>query len=186
MRNIVAIAGFERDRLPMSELVDSFGRFCDRAAAAGIHVDLEPMPMLGLSTLNHAWQVVREADRPNSAILFDSWHFMRGDPDFALLRSIPRGRIVNAQIVDGTAALATRTLWEDAMHHRELPGYGELPLAEIMSILKDTQTLRSIGPEAISDRLAEMTAERCGEEAGQSMEACAVRAGYPARRNRRR
>src|SRR5690606_8309040 len=105
IRNIVAIAGFVKDALPTEQLIESFASFCDRAAAEGIWVDLEPMPMLGLPTLRHAWEIWSGAARPNSAILLDTWHFMRGGADFALLESLPRGAIVNVQIVDGLASV---------------------------------------------------------------------------------
>jgi len=168
LRHIVAIAGFESGALPHTQLVDCFARLCERAARADIWVDLEAMPMMGLPTLRSAWDIVRDAARANSGLMFDSWHFVRGGADMNLLASIPRGRIANIQIVDGSREPRSVDLWEDAMHYRELPGQGELPLQEILQILLKTQDLRSLGPEALSDELDKLTAVEAGKLAGRT------------------
>lgn len=166
LRHIVAIAGFPSGALTHSKLVDDFGRFCERAAAANIWVDLEAMPMLGVPTLRCAWDIVREAASKNSGLMFDSWHFLRGDADMSLLASIPRGRIRNIQIVDGSRKPRSADLWEEAMHFRDLPGQGELPLQQILAILLKTQDLTSVGPEALSDELDKLPAVDAGRLAG--------------------
>ena len=171
MRHIVAIAGFAVDDLPLAQLVDSFGSFCDRAAAAGITVDLGSMPMMGLPPLGDEGDIVREAGRPNSGILLDTWHFMRGGADFPLLERIPRGTIRNIQIVDGLAKPPGPDLWEDAMHNREFPGRGALPLDQILSVLRDTQDIASVGPEALSDRVDRLTPAEAGREAAEAIDA---------------
>jgi sugar phosphate isomerase/epimerase len=168
LRHIVAIAGFAPGALTHAELVDDFARFCERAADAKIWVDLEAMPMLGIPTLRSAWDVVREAGSANSGLMFDSWHFVRGAADMNLLASIPRGRIANIQIVDGSRDPRSPDLWEEAMHFRELPGQGELPLQEILEVLLKTQDLRSVGPEALSDDLDKLSAVEAGGLAGRA------------------
>jgi sugar phosphate isomerase/epimerase len=180
MIRIVAIAGFASGQVPHDVLVESFGAFCDRAADLGIRVDLEPMPMMGLPRLADAWAIVRDADRPNSGVLFDSWHFMRGGADWDLLRSIPRGRIRNAQIVDGLAEPPSPDLWEDAMHHREFPGLGVLPLDRMLTILRDTQDLESVGPEALSDRVDALAPAELGRQASETLHAALARNGLRA------
>lgn len=178
IRNIVAIAGFEKDALPLSQLIDSFGAFCDRAAGQGIGVHLEAMPMMGLPTLADVWAIVDGANCSNSSILFDTWHFMRGGADFALLERIPRGIIRHVQIVDGLAEAPPGDLWEDAMHNREFPGLGALPLQKIMTVLRETQDLVSVGPEALSDRVDLLPAAELGREARQSIDAILHASGF--------
>jgi sugar phosphate isomerase/epimerase len=178
IRNIVAIAGFERAALPVSSLIDSFGAFCERAASAGIDVHLEAMPMMGLPTLADVWAVVDGAKCANSGILFDTWHFMRGGADLELLQAIPRGAIRHVQIVDGRATAPSGDLWDDAMHHREFPGRGEMPLLGILKILRDTQDLDSVGPEALSDRVDLLTPAELASEARQSLDAILSAAGF--------
>ena len=45
----------------------------------------------------------RYADRANGGIVFDTWHFFRGDPDFDLLATVPGDRIYCVQIDDAAA-----------------------------------------------------------------------------------
>jgi sugar phosphate isomerase/epimerase len=177
LRTIVAIAGFNRADLPLSQLVDAFGQFCDQAAARGLWVDLEPMPMLGIPTLADAWAIVSGANRSNSSVLIDTWHFMRGNPDMALLRSIPRSRIVNVQLADGKRQ-PQGSLWEDATLHRKLPGEGELPIVEILSAIRETQDIRSIGPEILSTEIHAMSAEEAGRRSSAATANVMAAAGY--------
>ena len=62
----------------VDELVERFGALCDRAADIGALVHLEFIPMTPIADVATAWRIVREADRPNGGILFDTWHFFRG------------------------------------------------------------------------------------------------------------
>jgi 4-hydroxyphenylpyruvate dioxygenase len=180
LKHIVAIAGFEPGDLETPILIDAFGKFCDRAAEFGIWVDLEPMPMMGIPTLAMGWDIVRQADRENSGVLLDTWHFMRGDPDFKLLEAVPRGRIVTVQLADGGAKPKGDSLWEDAMHHRIFPGEGELPIVEILRVLDRGQDLRSIGPELLSDEIDKLTPEMAGRRSRETMDAVLKEAGIAA------
>src|SRR3546814_2129922 len=158
LRHIVAIAGFLPGALSHAELVDNFGGFCELAASANIRVVLEAMPMLGLPRLSDCWDIVREANCTNSGLMVDTWHFMRGRADMELLKSIPRGNITDVQLADGPLAAET-DLWEEASHRRELPGTGELPTKDILTLLRPTQDLRTVGPEALSDKLDMLRSE---------------------------
>jgi sugar phosphate isomerase/epimerase len=177
LKSIVAIGGFTPGQLPLSQLIDSFGSFCDRAAARGLWVDLESMPMLGIPNLADAWAIVSGANRPNSGIMFDTWHFMRGKPDMELLRSIPRSRIVNVQLADG-AREPRGSLWEDATRYRMFPGEGELPIVEMLRTIRRTQDIRSIGPEILSIEIDAMSPEEAGRRSAASVQTVMTQAGF--------
>ena len=181
LRHVVAIAGFEPDALSLSELVDSFGAFCNLAAKSGIWVDLEPMPMLGIPTLQMAWDIVSRADCPNSGIMFDTWHFMRGSPNMSLLRSIPAERIVNIQVVDAMREPRGASLWEDALRYRMFPGEGELPLVPMLEILQAKGAVRSYGPEIFSDEIDAMAPAVAASKAAQTTDIVMSKAGFPLR-----
>lgn len=134
--------------------------------------------MMGLPTLRNVWDVVREVDQPNCGIVFDTWHFIRSGADMELLRAIPRGRIAHVQLADGPLQPTSEDLWQDAGHHRELPGDGELPILEMMQTLHRTQDLRSIGPETLSDKLDKLSAVEFGRLAGQATRNAMSAAGY--------
>ena len=66
-------------------LIAPFAALCDQASGIGALVHLEFMPMLSVGDLSSAWTVVSGAGRSNGGLLFDTWHFFRGHPDFATL-----------------------------------------------------------------------------------------------------
>ena len=84
----------------IAEMTDDFADLCRRAGERGLRVDLEFIPIWGLKDLRSAWEIVREVNAPNGGIMFDFWHFMRGGPDFDLLRSIPGEKIHSVQVCD--------------------------------------------------------------------------------------
>ena len=125
-----------RSRLPRSRWTrltyrlrrsaEPFAGLCDRAADVGAQVHLEFMPISCVATLREAWTIVGDADRDNGGIVFDTWHFFRGDPDFDLLATVPGDRIYCVQIDD--AAATPRTSLRDDTKNRLLPGDGDLDL----------------------------------------------------------
>lgn len=164
---ICAVAAFGAGEVATPDMVEGFARFCDRAAPLGIQVDLEFLPMWAVSTLALAWEIVGAAQRPNGAILFDTWHFQHGDPDMALLRALPAGVIRTVQLADARPKPPARDLFEHCLCYRELPGEGSLPLQEILTVLHAKGGVTNIGPEIYAtsmDALDALTAARRGAE----------------------
>jgi sugar phosphate isomerase/epimerase len=137
---------------PLEELAQLFGRLCDRAADLGAQVTLEFMPMLAIDTLAVAWSIVSDAGRDNGGLMFDTWHFFRGDPDFATLETIPAGRIFMTQISDGAAQVRGGLV--DDTFHRLMPGDGSFELDRAIRALDRIGGLRWAGPEVISPTTA--------------------------------
>lgn len=160
---------------PVELAAAAFGALCDRADEFGARVQLEFIPMTEIPTLAAAWPVVRQADRANGGLLFDTWHFFRGDPDFGLLAEIPGDKIFFVQL-DDAAAEFTGTMLEDT-RHRLLPGDGSFDLVRAVRALQEICALRWVGPEVINDELAGLPAldaarlagDRCREVIGQAM-----------------
>ena len=82
--SLSAIATASSD-VPVPELASYLARLCDRAAGFGARVHLEFIPFTIVRTLRTAWDLVRAADRPNGGLVFDTWHFFRGEPQFDVL-----------------------------------------------------------------------------------------------------
>ena len=118
------IGPFSPDECPLDELPARFGTFCDRAADLGAQVQFEFMPMSAIKDLATAWTIVQGADRPNGGLLFDTWHFFRGNPDFSALDEVPGERIFAVQVADAPAEVRG-SIAEDTFH-RLLPGEGSL------------------------------------------------------------
>jgi 4-hydroxyphenylpyruvate dioxygenase len=95
------IGTFPGGRHSLDELAEHYGIMCDRAAREGLICTIEAMPLWGFRKLDEAWHVVRAADRPNSGIIFDTWHYVRAGRNDALFSEIPPGGIDTVQIADG-------------------------------------------------------------------------------------
>jgi sugar phosphate isomerase/epimerase len=140
--------------VPVPELAGHFGRVCDRAADFGADVHLEFMPFTVVRNLRIAWDLVRGAARPNGGLVFDTWHFFRGDPEFDVLAGIPGDRIFCVQL-DDAPAVPQGPLREETAR-RLLPGDGALDLPAAIRALHRIGALRWVGPEVISPELAAM------------------------------
>jgi len=140
--------------VPVPELAEHFGRVCDRAADFGADVHLEFMPFTVVRNLRIAWDLVRGAARPNGGLVFDTWHFFRGEPEFDVLAGIPGDRIFCVQ-VDDAPAVPQGPLREETSR-RLLPGDGALDLPAAIRALHRIGALRWVGPEVISPELATM------------------------------
>lgn len=81
-------------------LATSFVAVCDRAAGIGAQARLEFTPIGVIATLSDGRDIVRTADRSNGGLLFDTWHFFRGGPDFGFLEQIPGERIFSVPVAD--------------------------------------------------------------------------------------
>jgi 4-hydroxyphenylpyruvate dioxygenase len=157
------------NEISIDAAAESFGRVCDRAAKHDWRVHLEFMPVSGIPDLETAWAIVKQADRSNGGILFDSWHYFRGTPDHDLLRSIPGDQIFHVQLADA-AAEVQGSLYNDLLHYRRLPGEGELDLLTVIGILDDIGGLDSVGVELFSDRFDELDPETAGKRSGESLQ----------------
>jgi sugar phosphate isomerase/epimerase len=178
---ITAVAMPSAD-VPIAELADPFAGLCDRAADIGAVVHLEFIPMTVVPDLLTAWQIVRDADRLNGGIVFDTWHFFRGVPDFDVLASVPGDRIFAVQI-DDAAEHVRGTMSEDT-RNRLLPGDGAFDLPRVVSALDAIGGLSWVGPEVISPELEAMSGEAAAVLAGERVRsliaqnaATAVRSG---------
>jgi sugar phosphate isomerase/epimerase len=147
------------------EIAESFGQLADRAATHGLHCVLEFIPIWGINSLAMAWQILQIADRPNTGLAFDFWHYIRGGRDDALLRSIPGSKISYVQVTDAEATLPPGRLpADDCLFHRLQPGEGGLPIKQLLDILRDIGGTERIGPEVFSAKLDALPAQAIAQE----------------------
>lgn len=158
VESMSTICSFPAGAVNRPQLADKFAAICARAADHGIRCDLEFIPFWGLFDLNMAWQVVRDSGAENAGIVFDYWHFMRGNPDLDVLRSIPGDRISSVQLADASERYPEdRSAVEDCLFHRVPCGDGDFPVAEITQALAEIGGLRNVGPEIFSAAFDKMT-----------------------------
>ena len=165
---INAIAMRRRDDLPTELIAERFAHLCHQAADIGCKIHLEFEPHSLLPDIASAWEIARLAGCENGGVLFDSWHFFRGNPDFQALESIPGERIFSCQISDGTAERVGH--WsEEMMHHRLLPGDGVFDLTRAIRCLSDSGGLTLCGPEVLSDELHALSPTSAAQRASERM-----------------
>lgn len=151
-------------------LIEAFGAFADRAAARGLRVTLEFMPISSLPDLEAGWSIVKGANRSNAGLCFDTWHFYRSNPNFDLLATLPGAKIFEIQLADALQDLQAATLSEDLLRFRRLPGEGELDIARVTDVLKRIGAWRSVGPEVFADAMDALDASQVGFRCGRNLD----------------
>lgn len=105
---------------------------CDVAAEYGVTVALEFIKGSRLvGSPRTAQAVMRQADRANLGLLFDTFHFYAGVSKMEDLEALDVSRLALIHVND--ARDRPREIWTDA--DRVLPGEGVLPLREMLSRL---------------------------------------------------
>jgi sugar phosphate isomerase/epimerase len=117
--------------------IDHFGGLCDLALDFGLTVDLEFPSWMEVGDLTTAVDIVAAADRPNAGILVDALHFFRSGSSPDQLPPLPREWFHFVQLCDAPAVVPPTV---DGVIHvarakRSLPGYGQLPLHELLAQL---------------------------------------------------
>ena len=117
-----------------SRLIDSFGRFCDLAAAHGLTADLEFMPWTDAKTLLQAARIVAQAGRANGGVLIDPFHLSRSRSRSEDIATIPPERLHCMQFCDVPAALPPTmdAILAEARAERLFPGEGGLDLLGLL------------------------------------------------------
>jgi sugar phosphate isomerase/epimerase len=116
---------------------DRFGRLCDLALDFGLTVDLEFPSWSETGDLTAAAAMVDAVDRANAGVLIDALHFFRSGSSPDDIAALPRTWLRFVQLCDAPATPPPTV--EGAIHTaraaRSLPGYGGLPLAELLDHL---------------------------------------------------
>ena len=140
------------ESVPVADLTVAFGELCDRAGD-DLAVALEFMPYSGVPDLPTAWRVVRDAGRPNGALLVDGWHWARSGAVAADLDEVAAERIVSVQLCD-VAAEPMPALRLESLGHRLPPGRGHGDTVGLVRALEAHGVApRVVAVEVISDEL---------------------------------
>jgi sugar phosphate isomerase/epimerase len=120
-----------------SRAIDHFARLCDLAGDFGLTVDLEFPSWMETGDLGSAAAVVEAADRPNAGILVDALHFYRSGSSLDDVAALPADWFRFVQLCDAPVAVPSTDdeVIHDARAARSLPGYGQLPLVELIETL---------------------------------------------------
>jgi 4-hydroxyphenylpyruvate dioxygenase len=83
-----------------------------------------------------AWEIVRRADHPHVGLILDSFHSLSRGIDSASIRSIPTNKIFIVQMADAPKLDLDLLSW--SRHYRNMPGQGDLPVADFMAAVEAT------------------------------------------------
>ena len=114
---------------------DQFAALTELAAQRNIRTAVEPVPGLTVGNLPTALAAVEHVGRPDFRLLIDTMHLIRSGSSAADLAAIDPDYIGYAQLNDTTLAPRLDNYMEEAMFERMVPGEGELPLRDILSVL---------------------------------------------------
>ena len=180
LKSICATGAFLLGQFSANQLSDGFAAFCLKAAQYNIRVDLEFIPMWGVANLNLAWRIVQASGAENAGILFDTWHFLRGDADFTALDQLPCDAITCVQLADAADSTKQMPLMEDCLGYRRPPGEGDLPLGRVGKILRKQVRVHSVGPEVFSKELDLLDAEQAARRVAKACQATFPEYDWPA------
>ena len=172
IRSILTVGAFDSGKVQTPAIIDSFGRFCDKAARYGLYVELEFVPFWGIPDLSAAWEIVQITNRDNAGLLIDTWHLQKGSRNFsqdlALLKALPAGKIRSLQLADARLAPGSDTLYQEG-RLRLFPGDGELSIGEIVDAVRTNGDLRYIGAEIFGEAIDGLSSTEAGKKSAESI-----------------
>ena len=171
------------ERLPLDVITEAFAALCDRAGDDLI-VALEFMPYSGVPDLATAWRILGDADRANSALIVDVWHWARAGTTPADLDPVPADRIIALQLCD-VLEHPMDPLRPESRGHRLPPGQGYGAAVGVVRALHDKGVQpRVVTAEVISDELVSRgvdTAAQITADAAREVLTAAARSNMEAR-----
>lgn len=114
---------------------DQFAALTELAAERSIQTLVEPVPGLTVGDLPTALAAREYVGRPDFRLLIDTMHLVRSGFGAADLAAIDPEYIGYAQLNDTTLQPRLDNYMEEAMFERMVPGEGELPLSDLLSVL---------------------------------------------------
>lgn len=140
----VSLGGIDR-------AADDFRELGERAAKRNIRIGYEALAW-GRHVSDHrdAWEIVRRADHPNIGLIVDSFHTLARKIDPNTIRSIPKDKIFFVQLADAPAIDMDLLYW--SRHYRNMPGEGDLQVAEFMRAVTATGYDGYISLEIFNDQ----------------------------------
>ncbi len=115
--------------------IDKVGTLAALTAEYGLMLTIEAIPTYTIGDLPSALAVLNEVNNPNLKLLIDTMHIARTG-GAQLLTEIDPALIGYVQICDGPAGMPSGEVYFDqALHQRQVPGDGELPLVEMMACI---------------------------------------------------
>ncbi len=167
------------EKLPVEMIIEAFAGLCDRVGP-DLTVALEFMPYSGVPDLATAWQVLRDANRDNSALIIDAWHWTRAGLAPAELDPVPATKIISVQLCD-VGEHPMEPPRAESLGHRLPPGQGWGDTVGLVRALWAKGVRPTvITVEVISDELVAGGVERAARTVADAARAVLAAAEHPA------
>ena len=140
----LSLGGIDRAAADLNELGERAGR-------RGLRVGYEALAW-GRHINDHrdAWEIVRRADHPNIGLILDSFHTLSRNIDVGSIRAIPGDRIFIVQLADAPHMDMDLLSW--SRHYRNMPGEGDLAVADFMRAVAATGYSGVLSLEIFNDQ----------------------------------
>lgn len=123
----VSPAAFDDDALAAAQL----RRLAERAAEHGLRIAYEALAWgRHVSTYDHAWRIVEQADHPHLGTCLDSFHILSRDSDPRGIEEIPGEKVFFLQLADAPRMAMDVLRW--SRHYRCFPGQGGLDVTRLV------------------------------------------------------
>lgn len=140
----LALGGIDRAAADFRELGE-------RAGKRGLRVGYEALAWgRHISDHRDAWEIVRRADHPSIGLILDSFHTLARKVDVETIRAIPGDRIFIVQLADAPRIDMDLLYW--SRHFRNMPGEGDLPVADFMRAVASTGYDGPVSLEIFNDQ----------------------------------
>jgi sugar phosphate isomerase/epimerase len=156
----------------LAQIVERYAELCaDAAQYTDAKIVYEFMPYdVQVNDVDTALAVVEGADAPNGGLAFDTWHLgkMRLEPED--LRRFPSRFVSWVELSDGPYEYAEDRL-DEVINRRRLPGEGEFPIAEYVSVCRELGYDGPWGVEVLSEELRNLPIEQIFDRAYETTSA---------------
>ncbi len=114
--------------------LDQFSRLAEMTRDAGVELTTEFLPMLTISTMDYAIDLITRIGQPHVKVLIDTMHFVRAGHKAEEIARHDPALFGYVQISDGPL-VGAEDYMDEAMNDRMIPGEGEMPLRDILAAL---------------------------------------------------
>lgn len=134
----------------INELTSSFGDIAEIASDHGLVTTVEFIPGTGIATLDNALHIVSHCGQPNARLLIDAWHLAATGASPDDLDRVPAGLIDAVQLCDKNDSSNEQ---KSVFSHRQLPGSGTLPVAELIAAARRNNAHVDLQVEVFNEEL---------------------------------
>jgi 4-hydroxyphenylpyruvate dioxygenase len=139
-----------------------------RAADRGMRIAYEALAWgRHVSTWDHSWRIVRQADHPALGLCLDSFHVLSRSTPVDGIADITPGRIFFLQLADAPRMRMDVLQW--SRHHRLFPGQGSFDLPGFVGCVLDAGYTGPLSLEVFNDVFRQADPDRTAVDAMRSL-----------------